>query len=120
MQKKDFEKAKKLVRQIIKNLNDATLEWTIQVSMSSVDKGKLFYSAQISPPHQALEPITWIKSSAQDLINALEASAKHLNQDEVHKVFHRTEIERARNIMKIHEAHLKKLKKPSEKTESEV
>ena len=121
MTQEQFAEAEKLLKKIAKRLKDKELEWVIQASKSSLDGGeKIYYSAQINVPHQTLKPIYWTKDNPEDLLSALEASAKHLDRDMVAKAYFELELSRAEKAVKDYKQALKNLKDTSKKSEKGV
>lgn len=121
MTQEQFDKAEKLLKKIAKRLKDKELEWVIQASKSSLDGGeKIYYSAQINVPHQTLRPLMWTKDSVEDLLFALEASAKHLDRDAVTKAYYELELSRAEKAVNDYKEALKKLNETSKKPEKSV
>ena len=121
MTQEQFAKAEKLLKKIAKRLKDKELEWVVQASKSSLDGGeKIYYSAQINVPHQTLKPIYWTKDNIEDLLFALEASAKHLDRDAVTKAYYEMELSRAEKAVEDYKEALKNLDETSKKPEKSV
>lgn len=111
MDAKEFMELRKLVNQILKNLNRNDLDWTVQVSISSIESRGLTYSCQIQSPSNTLRPITFIKKSYKELKEALEVAAKELNADQVALAYHNAEIQRSKEKLDFHEREAKELEK---------
>ena len=105
---KEIKQARNLINKILKNLKRNDLDWTVQTSISSIAPDVTYYSAQIEAPAQGLQPITWVKSSADELIKALQISAENLNEEKVEEAYHKAEIQRAEALMKFHQEALEK------------
>lgn len=97
---KDIKKLKVKINKILKNMKRSDLDWTIQTSVSSTEPNQLYYSALIASPNQSLQPITWVKKSYEELEEALETSAKVLDDKEVMKAYYKAEIQRAETLIK--------------------
>lgn len=104
---KNFARARKLVNEIIKNIGRNDIDWTIQVSMNSVRPENMAYCCQIEAPANGLQPITWVCKSWEELLEKLEFSSEHLDQEAVQKAWHEAEIERCKGLIKYHEEALK-------------
>lgn len=111
MNAKQFMELRKLVNQILKNLNRNDLDWTVQVSISSIEARGLTYSCQIQSPSNTLRPITFIKKSYEELKEALELSAKELNADQVALAYHNAEIQRSKEKLDFHKQEVEELEK---------
>lgn len=100
----------KYINKIKKNLKNNQVDYTIQISLNSVSPEKIYYSAQIEAPANGLQPLTWIKESKRDLIDALKNTAEGgLNADDVEKAWHMAEITRAKTRIAYHEEAIKEI-----------
>lgn len=100
---KFFRDCEKEILKIRKNLKNNQIDWTIQVSKSSLRPESVAYSAQIEAPANGLQPLTWVKDSADELYNALKETAeKGVNAIDVERAWHETEIKRAEQLIKAH------------------
>lgn len=106
---KQFKQAKLLINKILKQLGDATLDWTIQVSENSVNPGKTNYCAMVHTPSDRLEPISWVCDSWEELLSELEKASKELNLDLVDIAYHKSEIERCERLSKYHNEKIKEI-----------
>lgn len=106
---KELKKATVLVNKIVKNFKRNDLDWTVQLSVSSIHPDKVSYCAQIEAPANGLQPITWVKGSWKELEDALKLAEKGLNQDEVDRAYYEAEIERAKQKQQFFEEKLKEL-----------
>lgn len=109
----NFKKARTLVNKIIKNFKRNDLEWTIQTSASSVHPDKLAYCVQIEAPANGLAPLTFIKNSWKELIEALDQAEKNLDTKAIEKAFLASEIKRAEEKKKFFEEKLLSLENES-------
>ena len=110
---KEFAKTKRLVNKILKQLGDATLDWTVQVNENSADPNHRTYACMIHVPSERLEPLTWVKDSWEDLHTALEKATKDLNRDLIDIAEHDAEIKRCKRLIKYHEEKIAELTKES-------
>ena len=62
----------------------------------------------------------WTKDNAEDLLFALEASAKHLDRDAVTKAYYELELSRAENAVEEFKKAIADLENTSKKSEKEV
>jgi hypothetical protein len=106
---KEFQRAKRLVNKILKQLGDATLDWTIQVNENSADPNHRTYGCMIHTPSERLEPLTWVKDSWEELNEALEKSANELDRDLIDIAEHEAEITRCKRLIAYHEEKIKEL-----------
>lgn len=113
--KKFYKEARKLVNKILKNLGRNDLDYTVQVSISSMDTARITYSCQIQSPNNVLQPITFIKYSAEELLESLRIASENLNQDEVAIAWHEAEKARSENFAKYHQEKIDELRKGLEK-----
>lgn len=110
---KELKKARILVNKIIKNLKRSDLDYTIQMSISSVHPDKISYCAQIEAPANGLAPITFVKDSWAELEKALVKAEKELDSEAVEKAYYASEIKRAEEKRKFFEEKLMELEKES-------
>ena len=110
---KELKKARTLVNKIIKNLKRSDLDYTIQMSISSVHPNKIAYCAQIEAPANGLAPITFVKDSWEELEKALTQAEKDLDTKAVEKAYYASEIKRAEEKRKFFEEKLMELEKES-------
>ena len=108
---KELKKARTLVNKIVKNLKRNDLDWTVQLSISSVHPDKVAYCAQIEAPANA--PITWVKDSWEELEKALKKAEKDLDQEAVEKAYVASQIKAAEEKKKFFEEKLIELEKES-------
>lgn len=100
----------KLVKKIIrKNLKDETLDYTVQVSRSSLETGKTKYSAMISSPAKGVQPILYSFSTYNELKSALEASLETLDRKDVELAFHQDRINAYTNKIAQHKERIEKI-----------
>lgn len=110
---KELLKARNLVNKIIKKFKRNDLDYTVQLSVSSIHPDSVKYCAQIEAPANGLQPITFVKDSYKELINALELAEKGLNQDEVDRAYYNSQIEASKAKIKYFEDKIKELEKES-------
>lgn len=110
---KELKSARTLVNRIVKNFNRNDLDWTVQVSINSTRPERVNWCAQIEAPANGLQPLTWVKESEKELLEALKLAEKGLNQDEVDKAYHEAEIARAEALIKYHKEAIEELAKES-------
>jgi hypothetical protein len=107
-------KLEKLVKKVIrKSLKNNTLEYTVQISTSSLEPGKLKYAAHISSPAAGVQPVTMVFDTFALLEAALEESVKEFNPQKVELAFHESRINSYNNKVKQHEQRVKVLTDPN-------
>lgn len=115
---KFFRDCEKEILKIKKNLKNNQVDWTVQVSKSSLRPESVAYSAQIEAPANGLQPLTWVKDSAEELYNALKETAdKGVKAIDVELAWHEAEIKRAEQLIKAHKMKIEEIHE--EKADSE-
>lgn len=110
---KELKKIRNIINKIVKKLGRADLDWTTQLSVSSIHPNKIAYCAQIEAPANGLQPLTWVKKSYEELEEALTLFEKGLDQKAVEKAYYESEIERAKEKEKFFKSKLKELSEES-------
>lgn len=83
---KDILAAEKIIKKIIRNVfKDSTLDYTVQVSTSSVEPGKVKYSALITSPSRHVQEIPFRFNSFNELKAALETALKEFKYEDIEK-----------------------------------
>lgn len=114
LNKELFRDCKKEILKIVKNLKNNQIDWTVQVSESSLRPASIAYSAQIEAPAAGLQPLTWVKDSPTELLEALKDAAENgVDALKVEKAWHEAEIKRAEQLIKAHKLKLDELEKES-------
>lgn len=101
--------AKKLIRKSLKN---NTLDYTVQLTVSSLEPSKIKYAAQISSPEKGVQPITFVFDNYKTLEASLEEAIKELNPIKVEEAFHENRINTYKNKIQQHEARLTIIRGP--------
>ena len=109
MDNKKFAEARKLVNKILKKVNRNDLDWTVQASISSIESRGITYSCQIQSPNSVLQPMTFVKSSWEELKKSLEACAETMDTDDIVLAYHLAEKKRSEDKIKFHEEMIKEL-----------
>lgn len=97
---------KKIIR---KSLKDNTLDYTVQISMSSIEPDQVKYAAQISSPAKGVQPITFTFNTFKELQAALEASVDEIDREKVERVFHENMVNSLTNRIEAHKARIKQI-----------
>jgi hypothetical protein len=108
---------KKVIRKSLKN---NTLDYTVQITMSSLEPGKIKYACQITSPAQGVQPITFIFDSYELLEASLREAENELNPRKVEITFHQNRVNTLRSKADQHEARAKQLEDPEYVDEEEV
>ena len=113
-------KLEKLVGRVIrKSLKDNTLDYTVQITMSSLEPGKLQYAAMITSPANGVKPITFVFDSYELLEASLKEAEKELNPRKVEIAFHENRIHSLRQKADAHEERKTQLEDPNFKDEED-
>lgn len=103
----------KLVKRIIrKSLKNNTLDYTVQISVSTLEPGKVKYSAMISSPNKDVQPILLSYDNYATLEAALKEAEKEYNPRTVEIAFHESRINTFKSKIEQHEARKKQLEDP--------
>ena len=97
---------KKIIR---KSLKDNTLDYTVQISMSSLEPDQIKYAAQISSPAKGVQPITFSFNTFKDLEAALEKSVDEIDREQVELAFHENMVNSLENRIEAHKARIKQI-----------
>lgn len=108
-------KVEKVVVKLRNKMNRADLNYTVQVSVNSVDPTKLAYAAQITAPAEGLAPVTFISyESMDDLISKIKTATKGIDYEEIEKAYHAAQIEACQRTIAFHEERVKAIDNPEE------
>ncbi len=111
-------KLEKIVKKVIrKSLKNNTLEYTVQISVSSLEPGKLHYTAHISSPAAGVQPVTFGYPNFDMLLAALQEAEKQYNPTEVEIAFHENRMNVYKNKIKQHEKRVEELKNPDQESD---
>jgi hypothetical protein len=84
--KDDLKKLEKIIKKIVRNrFRDATLDYTVQVSISSIEPGKVKYAALITSPSRHVQEIPFRFDSYQELEAALKLALKDFRYEDIEK-----------------------------------
>ena len=115
-----LQKLEKLTQRVIrKSLKDNTLDYTVQITMSSLDPGKLQYACMISSPATGVKPITFVFDSYKTLEASLKEAATELDPKKVEIAFHQNRINSYNNKVAQHEERVKQLEDPDYKEDDD-
>ena len=108
----NLKEAEKLVKKITRNVfRNSNLDFTVQFSISSLEPGKIKYSALISSPSRDIQEIPFRFNSYNELKAALEASLKNFKYEDIEK----TEVQSRINVYKSKVEQLEEYLKEIEK-----
>lgn len=118
--KEQLAQLEKLAKRIIrKSLKNNTLEYTVQVTTSSLEPGKLKYAAMISSPATGVQPITFVYDSYDLLVGALEEAEKVFNPQKVEVAFHKSRINSYESKIQQHKERVVILEDPNYNAEED-
>lgn len=95
----------------------ADLDYTVQVSISSVDPTVVRWAMQMTPPAEGLAPITVIALTPEDLIEKIKSYTKHIDLEDIEKAYHKAQIEACKRTITGHEERIKELENPKSEDE---
>lgn len=111
--KEQMLKLEKLVKKVIrKSLKDNTLDYTVQISTSNLEPGKVKYAAMISSPAKGVQPITFICDNYNDLEAQLKEAETGIDKKKVEITFHESRINTFKSRIAQHEERVKQLNDP--------
>lgn len=106
-------KLEKLTQKVIrKSLKNNTLDYTVQITVSSLDPGKLQYAAHISSPASGVNQITFVYDSFDLLLAALQEAEKEFNPTKVEIAFHENRMNVYQSKINQHKERVKTLEDP--------
>lgn len=106
-------KLEKLVKRVIrKSLKNNTLDYTVQITTSSLEPGKVKYAAHISSPANSVQPITMVYDTFDLLLAALEEAEKQFNPRMVEIAFHNSRMNSYKSKIQQHEHRVNTLEHP--------
>lgn len=98
-----LQELEKLTKQIIrKSLKDNTLNYTVQITRSSVEPGKTKYAVHIDSPRLGVQPITFVHENYEVLKGVLEESITTINKRAIEIAFHEDRINMLENRLLAH------------------
>ena len=119
--REQLSKLEKLVKRVIrKSLKNNTLDYTVQISISSLSPSTVKYSAFIRSPEKGVQPIIFSFDSFDILVKPLEESEKSFNETKVEIAFHEDRINTYKAKIEQHEARKKQLEDPEYNTEDDI
>lgn len=111
----------KLVKKVIrKSLKNNTLDYTVQISVSSLEPAKVKYSAMISSPANGVQPVLLTYDAYEKLEEALKVAETTYNARNVEIAFHENRINTYKSKVAAHEARKAQLEDPSYNEEDDV
>jgi hypothetical protein len=119
--REQLSKLEKTVKKILrKSLKNNTLDYTVQISISSLEPGNVKYSAFISSPNKDVQPIIFSYDNFEMLEAALLEAEKQYNPTTVEVAFHESRINTYKSKIEQHEERKKQLEDPEYKEEDDI
>lgn len=97
---------KKLIR---KGFKDSTLDYTVQVAVTSLEPGKVKYGFMITGLKKEIDLFAQSYDSFAAAKAVLEGLIEKINPEEVEKTFHKGRINVYKNAISSHEERLKEI-----------
>lgn len=109
----------KLVKKVLrKAFKDPTLDYTVQISVSSLEPGKIKYGFMLNGLKKEIQPIAVSFYSYNELKNMLSALLTEVDLVALEKMFHQGRVNVYTNAISSHEDRLKYLEEhPDEAAE---
>lgn len=118
--KEQLQELEKLVKKVIrKSLKDNTLDYTVQITTSSLEPSKVKYAALISSPNSGVQPITFIFDNFNDLKAALVESETEIDKKKIELTFHKSRINTYETKILQHKERIVKLESDEEEPEED-
>ncbi len=119
--REQLSKLEKIVKKILrKSLKNNTLDYTVQISISSLEPTKVKYSAFISSPNKEVQPIIFSYDNYELLEASLLGAEKEYNPRTVEIAFHDSRINTYAAKTKEHEARKAQLEDPNYDAEEDA
>jgi hypothetical protein len=102
----------KLCRKVIRvGFKDNTLDYTVQISATSLEPGKVKYGFMINGLKKEIQPIALAFTNYEDCKAVLEGMLNEVNPLEVEKMFHKGRINVYSHAISSHQERLDKIEK---------
>lgn len=111
---------KQIKKVIRKSLKDNTLDYTVQITVSSLEPSKIKYAAQISSPASGVQPITFIFDNFKDLKASLEEAEKEIDTKKIEVTFHKSRINTYKTKIEQHEKRVEKIESGEDDEDDEI
>lgn len=107
--KGELKKLRKQIQAILKSLGNSQNDWTVQISLNSIEPDRVRYCAMVHIPTEGVAPITWVCDSLLELKTQLEKASKDLNPDMIQAAWHQSELKKIEGMRKYHENAIKEI-----------
>jgi len=120
-QTENVQELEKIVRKVIRlAFKDNTLDYTVQISSSSLEPRKVKYGFMINGLKKEIQPIAMSFYSFEECKAVLEGLLKNVNPVETEKMFHQGRINVYKNAITSHEDRLKYIEEHPDETEEDA
>tara|TARA_B100001245_G_scaffold236507_1_gene227902 strand:- start:3141 stop:3536 length:396 start_codon:yes stop_codon:yes gene_type:complete len=110
----------KLCRKVIrKAFKDSTLDYTVQISASSLEPGKVKYGFMINGLKKEIQPVAMSFYTYDECKKTLEGLLKTVDYVELEKLFHQGRINVYKNAISSHEDRLKHIEENPDEVREE-
>lgn len=119
--KQTIYEVEKLAIRLKKKAKRNDLDFSVQVSLSTADPGQIYYALQLTPVADGVAPMTFIKKSPEELIEAIKAQLDNIDEVAIEKAYHEAQIAHAKRTITFHEERIDEITtKDEEPQEGEV
>lgn len=111
----------RLIKKVIrKAFKDNTLDYTVQISVSSLEPGKVKYGFMINGLKKEIQPIALSWESYAECKGVLEGLLTEVDTVKLEKMFHQGRINVYTNAISSHEERLKYIEKHPEEAKEDA
>jgi hypothetical protein len=119
-QTENVQELEKLVRKVIRlAFKDNTLDYTVQISSTSLEPGKVKYGFMINGLKKEIQPIAMSFNSFEECKSVLEGLLTEVNPVNLEEMFHKGRINVYKHAITSHEDRLKYIQEHPDEVEED-
>lgn len=100
----------KIMKKVIRlGFKDNTLDYTVQISSTSLEPGKVKYGFMINGLKKEVQPIALSFDTYDECKSVLEGLLEEVDKEKLEKLFHQGRINVYKNAISSHEARMKQI-----------